>query len=220
MSLVAVRELDDLLRARGQFTVGSRRAPWLALCTFIVVAGPLYGLVMGSYAGSGRQALYAASKMPLLLGLSSLVCLPNFFILNTVLGLREDFPAACRGLLAAQATMAVTLLALAPLVALAYVSGVSYPGATLCNGIALCTASGAAQVTLARHYRPLIDRDPRHRHGLVAWLVLYVFVAVQLAWLLRPFIGSPDMGVRFLRENAFQSNAHVELVHLASLLTR
>ena len=220
MTATALLEVDDLLRARRRHAVDADRIPWGVLVLFVVVGAPLYGLVMGSYAGSGRQGLYAASKMPLLLGLSALVCLPNFFVVNTVLQLRDDFAAACRGLLASQATLAVALLALAPLVALAYASGVSYPGATLTNGIACATASGAAQVTLARHYRPLIERDRRHRYGLAAWLVLYVFVAVQLAWTLRPFVGSPEMAVRYLRPDAFRSNAYVELAHLADLLTR
>jgi len=37
--------------------------------------------------------------------------------------------------------------------------------------------------------------------------VLYVFVAVQLAWVLRPFVGSPNVPTRFFRENAW-SNAY------------
>ena len=37
--------------------------------------------------------------------------------------------------------------------------------------------------------------------------MLYVFVAVQLAWVLRPFVGSPNVPTRFFRENAW-SNAY------------
>ena len=39
-------------------------------------------------------------------------------------------------------------------------------------------------------------------------MVLYVFVAIQLAWVLRPFIGSPNVPTRFFREDAW-SNAYV-----------
>ena len=38
-----------------------------------------------------------------------------------------------------------------------------------------------------------------------------MFVAVQLAWVLRPFIGAPRMRVRFLRADAW-GNAYVEVV--------
>lgn len=206
--MIAVR---NLLETRGPFAAGER-TPWLTLLGFVLVAGPLYGTVMGSYSGSMTQASFSASKVPLLLATTSLLCLPNFFVINTVLGLRDDFSAAMRGLLASQATFAIVLLSLAPILAFAYVSGIDYAGAISFNGVLFLVASLSAQVTLARHYRPLIERDPRHRIGLAAWMVLYVFIAIQLAWLLRPFIGHPNMPASFFRADAFESNAYVKVV--------
>ena len=69
-----------------------------------------------------------------------------------------------------------------PLTALAYVSSTDYNFAIAFNGVVFLIASVAGQVTLSRHYAPLIARNPRHRLGRRAWLVLYVFVAVQLAF--------------------------------------
>ena len=71
-----------------------------------------------------------------------------------------------------------------------------------------------AKTTLARRYRPLVARNPRHRAALRAWLFLYVFVAIQLAWVLRPFIGSPRVPTQFLREDAW-SNSYVVVWQLA-----
>ena len=65
-------------------------------------------------------------------------------------------------------------------------------------------------MTLRRHYRVLVLRNPRHRITRAAWLVLYVFVAIQLAWVLRPFIGQAEMEVSFLRSDAL-GNAYVEI---------
>ena len=53
----------------------------------------------------------------------------------------------------------------------------------------------------------------RHRVGQVSWVVLYVFVAIQLAWVLRPFVGSPNIPTRFFREEAW-SNAYVVVADL------
>jgi hypothetical protein len=61
---------------------------------------------------------------------------------------------------------------------------------------------------LRRSYRPLIARQPRHRLLLVCWLVLYAFVGVQMAWVLRPFIGSPGTPVQFFRTDAW-GNAYL-----------
>ena len=44
--------------------------------------------------------------------------------------------------------------------------------------------------------------------GRFAWAALYVFVAIQLAWVLRPFVGSPTLPTRFFREEAWD-NAYV-----------
>lgn len=166
---------------------------------------------MGSWSGRSLQVAYSCTKVPLLLAASTVVCIPNFFVVNTVLGLRGDFQAAFRGVLASQATLGISLAALSPLIALLYVSGCSYPLATLTNGAAFLMATLAGQWTLTRHYRPLIARDPRHRIGLVGWLALYQFVSIQLAWSLRPFIGSPDFDTTFLREDSW-TNAYVDAV--------
>ena len=50
--------------------------------------------------------------------------------------------------------------------------------------------------------------DVKTRLMLTAWLVLYCFVAVQLAWVLRPFIGDPQQPPQFLRPDVFQENAY------------
>jgi hypothetical protein len=62
-------------------------------------------------------------------------------------------------------------------------------------------------------YRPLIDRDPRHRWGRAAWLTLYAFVAIQMAWTLRPFVADPQLATRFIRSSEI-GNAYVEVAGL------
>ncbi len=209
-ALTLVREVDDLLRGTGQHAEGGGRVPWARIAVVLCLTGFAYGIVMGFFAGRPRQALYSGTKVPLLLVISTLICLPNFFMLNTVLGLRDDFAAASRGILSSQGTVAACLMALAPVTALGYASSSHYPFATVLNGAMFAVASIAGQMCLVRHYRPLIARNPRHRVTLRAWLVLYIFVAVQLAWILRPFIGAPSMRVRFLRPDAW-GNAYVHV---------
>lgn len=207
------RDVDSLLRARGAFGPDARAVPWAALALVLVTAGMLYGAVMGSFGARAAQTTYSALKVPLLLGFATVVCLPNFYVVNALLGLRDDFPAAFRGVLAAQTTVSVVLAALAPVTAFTYVAGVSYDVAVLLNGAAFAVAAAGGQLVLLRHYRVLIARDPRHRIGRAAWLVLYCFVAVQLAWVLRPFVGSPSKETSFFREDAW-SNAYVVLWQL------
>ena len=74
-------------------------------------------------------------------------------------------------------------------------------------------ASFGAQWMLRREYDPLIRRDPKHRWMLRTWIFIYVFVGVQMAWVLRPFVGDPRAPVQFFREEAW-GNAYVELVRI------
>ena len=156
-------------------------------------------------------------KVPLLLGIGTSVCLLNFFVVNSLLGLREDFALALRAILTAQAAVAVSLAAFIPVTAFFYASlpatRASYPTAIAANGLIFLVASLGGQLALNRAYEALVARNPRHRHARAAWLGLYVFVAIQLAWTLRPFIGDPAKPAGFLREGAW-GNAYVELARL------
>ncbi|MEQ8837003.1 MAG: hypothetical protein RID07_09390, partial [Lacipirellulaceae bacterium] len=131
----------------------------------------------------------------------------------TLLGLRDDFAAAVRALFTAQAGLAITLASLAPLTLLCYASTISHSQSLAFNGLMFAIASLAGQALLRSHYRPLIARNPRHRQMLLAWGVVYVFVAIQLAWLLRPFIGSRGLEVQFFRDDAW-GNAYVVVAKL------
>jgi len=48
---------------------------------------------------------------------------------------------------------------------------------------------------------------------LWVWLVVYSFVGIQLAWVLRPFVGSPTELVQFIRTEEL-SNAYVRIAEL------
>ncbi len=208
------------MRAEGAYAVRGETVPWMRLAAIVALAGFAFGAVMGSSTLRPMQSVYSGLKVPLLLAGSTAVCIANFYAVNSALGLRDDFAAACRGVLAAQATVAVSLASLAPLTVLVYVSSDNYRLAVVSNGVLFAIATGAGQVTLRRHYRPLIVADPRHRLAMLAWVTLYVFVAIQAAWVLRPFIGAPGLPPRFLREDLW-SNAYVVVARTVwELLTR
>ena len=101
--------------------------------------------------------------------------------------------------------------------AFTYVSVDNYRFAIIFNGIMFAVGTLAGQQSLSRHYKPLILANPRHRAGKTVWLLAYVFVAIQMAWVLRPFIGAPGLPTRFFREEAW-SNAYVEIARILAEL--
>lgn len=182
-------------------------------CTLLAVAGgALHGLALGASSGEPLLALFSAIKIPLLLLCSCAVTLPNFYVLHAVLGLAPDFRLACRGLWAAQAALAIALGALAPIVVFVFLSTENGYFLTLADGLLFAIAVAIGQTILRRHYAPLLQKDRRHRITLVCWSVLYVFFAIQLAWVLRPFLGTRGYPVEFLRADALAKNAYVVLI--------
>ncbi|MBN2579468.1 MAG: hypothetical protein JXB10_10790 [Pirellulales bacterium] len=177
----------------------------------ILLFGMCYGAAMGGFGGlsDGRiwQVVFSAVKVPLLLLAASLIALPSFFILNTLFGLRRDFAEALRALVATQAGLAVILASLSPLTLTWYASSADYAAALHFNSLMFAAASFGAQILLRGYYQPLIRRNRRHAVMLWSWLLIYVFVGIQMGWILRPFVGSPGTPVQFFREGAF-SNAY------------
>lgn len=200
-----------LLTAEGRYAVGRERVPWARIAFVVVLSGTVYGAAMGSLGWRERAILYSALKVPILLLAALALCLPSSWVVHALLGLRDDFPAALRGILSAQGTLALALVSLAPVTAFFYACGIAYGPALFLNGCAFLVALGAAQVTLARHYRPLVQRDPRHKLALASWFVLYAFTTIKVGWVLRPFVGDPELPVTFLREGRWADNPYVNL---------
>jgi hypothetical protein len=227
-SLALILELADNV-LRGDLTaerpVRAPRLPLLgSLILAIMVYGMFYGGVMGTYGGVGGtrfwQVVYSAVKVPILLVATFLLSLPSFLVLNTLCGLRDDFSRVLRALLSTQAGLTVILSSLAPFTAFWYISGSAYQDAILFNGLMFGVASFSAQWMLRREYAPLIRGKPKHRYMLYTWLVIYVFVGIQLGWVLRPFVGNPQYPVQFFREESWSNAYEVVIEMVWNALTR
>jgi hypothetical protein len=214
---------DAVLRRRPWTTQSARTTAALRLLVaMIIIFGMAYGAMMGCFGGigSGRiiQVAYSAVKVPLLLVATSLIALPNFFVLNTLFGLRRDFAQSIRALAATQAGLALVLASMAPLTMLWYATSADYSAALRFNALMFAVASFGAQILLRGYYQPLIRRNPRHRLMLWFWLTIYVFVGIQMGWVLRPFIGDPGAPVQFFREGAWSNAYEVVFKLFTSLL--
>lgn len=191
-------------------------------CAALMAVGAgLHGLVLGAFSGEPLMACYSALKVPLLLAVSTLVTLPNVYVVHGALGLHQHVGAALRGILAAQAALGLVLGALAPVLLVVAAGTRDGYWFTVLDGLLFALALAGAQVVLANHYRPLLRSDRRHYVTLWGWGLLYAFFAMQFAWVLRPFLGSPDLPVEFFRAEAFEQNAYLVVWdHLVTLWER
>lgn len=200
--------------------------PLRKVIAIVFICGSIYGAAMGSYAlAMGErtlvaqlpQLIYSGIKVPLLLCFTVAISLPSFFVINTLMGLRSDFGEALRAIVSAQAGLTLILVSLFPITLFVYsclpAGGSSYPLAVLFNAAMFAVASISAQVLLAAYYGELVNRNARHRWMIRMWIVVYAFVGIQAGYVLRPFIGSPNVAPSFLRKDSFQ-NAYVKVFSL------
>src|SRR6478609_7824301 len=108
-----LHQADALLRPReaDQTSLALRARTLVAI---LILFGLTYGAMMGLFCGFDEsprplQALYSATRVPLLLLLTFALALPSFYVLNTLAGLAPDFPAVLRALLATQAGLTFVL---------------------------------------------------------------------------------------------------------------
>jgi hypothetical protein len=205
------RAVAGLLRSPSPTVSGRMALLWAIV--FGLAHGGLIGTFTGLWEGRPLQIVYSALKLPLLLVLAFVVALPSFFVLNTLAGVRGDWPAVLRNLVASQAGLVVVLTALGPLLIVWYASSDAYAAAVMVNALLFLIAGVTSQQLLRRWYRPLEARAPVHQLLRWAWLVIYGFVGIQMGYVLRPFIGSPGAEVTFFREEAW-GNAYLVVFDL------
>lgn len=200
--------------------------PLRNVAIIVLVFGPIYGTAMGAYAlvtghrGFSEQLpqmLYSGIKVPILLAITIAIALPSFFVINTLMGLRDDFRESLRSIISAQAGLTIILASLFPITLFFYSSltpePTSYPMAILFNAAMFGIASVSAQFLLIGYFQKLIEKNIRHLWMCRLWIVLYGFVGIQVGYVLRPFIGSPSIEPTFLRKESFQ-NAYVKVFSL------
>ena len=194
-----------------------RRAPWTTRSSELRTALPrlaaclaafalAYGAVMGAFRGLNgydqwlRQMAYSALKVPLLLAryiphqLAELLCPQH--AAGTEARFRRVGAGDHCGTGRARCRTRFARAAYSSLVR--DIAGLPLGVAFQRNDVRRRKPRGPAAL-LRDYYRPLIQRNRRHGTMLACWGFMYVLVAIQLAWLLRPFIGSPERDVQFLR---------------------
>jgi hypothetical protein len=212
-------EISRLLRGETEVIAEwSRR--WVAgrfmlhLAVIVLGAG-LYGATMGWWRGP-QQALFVAIKFPLIM---LMVTVGNALLnglLAPLLGLNIRFHQSFSAIFMSFTVTSAVLGAFSPVMAflvwnapgmmMKISAGSTYSFILLAHVAVIALAGTTGNVRL---FQLLLSLSP-HRSAalrvLGAWLAGNLFLGSQLTWILRPFIGSPDLPVQFLRANAFHGN--------------
>jgi hypothetical protein len=201
--------LDELMQ---DLRVG--RTVW-SLLAVMTVGAAFYGAVLGSWCG-GLQILYSAVKLPLVLVVTSLLTLVFNWMTGFLLGLRIGIMKAAATNFLVLATAALVLASLTPVAGLVVFSA-PQPAVTertthnllYLFHTGLVGVSGlVGTVVLWRALVRLSGRTALAARVFIIWLMTFAVVGGEVAWALRPFVGSIYHPVAFLRADMLDGNVY------------
>ncbi len=190
----------------------------LVVCIIITTIGTaIYGITIGLWRGP-LQAFYVAIKFPLLIFITTASnSLLNWFI-SLMIGANFTLVQTLKYQFISFAIAAIILLSFAP-VSLFFLwnapplSGAAMLGNSLITIMHVLLISVAGSIANIRLYKLLHKNLNRMIASgvLVAWLAGNMFLGCQISWILRPFIGSPNLQIQFLRPNPLEGNFYIDV---------
>lgn len=187
----------------------------------MVLLPALYGAAAGAYAGP-LQALSAALKLPFLFLATLGICFPGFFVVQVLVGSRLRLAQVLTVVAGALALTAVLLAAVVPVTAFFLLTGANYYFLELLHVTIVLGAGLVGMIALHDGLSLVCEKRgvyPRKAMTILrAWVVLFAFVGVQMAWNLRPFLG--DRGRPFQVFRHYEGNFYAAIVYSAKKLAQ
>jgi len=227
-SIPDLRQLPALLRGEVELLGAWHREESgrrILFQIFVIFGGAgLFGAAIGAWRAP-LQSLYLAVKLPLILILTTVFNGLVNGMLAPLLGVNIGFRQSSQLVLSSFAIAATILAGFSPIMLflvwnapVSDVSGVSFHVVLLTGIAAIAFAGVAANARLLDLLRVLAKDAKTARNVLFAWLAGNLFLGAQISWNLRPFIGSPEMEVEFLRDDAFSGNFYEAVLRVVGRL--
>jgi hypothetical protein len=211
--------LDALLRrSAGPLDTGARRLSTGQMLAAVLLLGALTGFAMSLYGlrwGTQYGAFHVVAvmlKVPALLLLTLGVTCPSLYVFSALARSELSFRETIRLLLGASALSCVVLASLSPITAFFTFGTRSHPFLQLLNAVFFAVAGAIALRYVVRELADCAPADEPERPGrklvpgrssdrvVFVWTLLYALVGAQMAWMLRPFVGTPHLPQRLFRD--------------------
>ena len=185
----------------------------------VIIFSFAYGIVMGSY-HSFLQAVVAGVKVSVLFSLVLIICFPAFFIIQYILGSRLRMHQMVSIVLSGFVLTTAIMLSFAPIVVCFLLTGSNYYFLQLLH-VAVFVMSGVfGMKTVIDALKYSCEKESVYPQIGVSvfrfWVVIMLFVGIQLAWNLRPFLGDEGKPFKLLRQ--YEGNFYTALIYSANQL--
>lgn len=190
---------------------------WPLTRVFLMISlcmAALYGAVMGAtnlLQGTAMPVGYKFAtmlatgiKVPALYLVTLVIVLPPIYVSNAFIGARLTIRQMIASILGALAVTVTVLGSMATVAAFFALTSRSYNFIKLLHVVVFAYAGLSGLCYLVKSMRAMLPtgRKALPQGLLVLWLVLYMFVGTQMAWVLRPFVGSPGLNFELFRPRA------------------
>jgi hypothetical protein len=180
---------------------------------FILLFSFIYGIVMGSYNGL-LQSVVTGIKIPSLILLSLLICFPALYVIQYMIGSTMSIYQMTNIILSGFIVFSTIALSFSPIVIFFMITSDNYAFLKLLH-VAIFTFSGifAVKTIIIGLTFSCEKKNIYPKLGMKIfkiWVVILAFVSSQLAWNLRPFIGSRDLSFELFRKR--ESNFYVAVI--------
>lgn len=170
---------------------------------FILLFTFLYGIIMGSYNG-WLQSLVTGIKIPALILLSLLICFPALYVIQSMIGSTMTIYQMANIIFSGFFVFSTIAISFGPIVIFFMITSDSYSFLKLLH-VGIFTFSGIFAVkTIISGLKYSCERKnlyPKLGMSIFKiWVFILAFVSSQLAWNLRPFVGSREMQFELFRE--------------------
>lgn len=179
-----------------------------------------YGVVMGSY-HSPLQAIVAGIKLFLLFGMVLVICFPAFFIIQFILGSSLRVSQILAIIVSGFVLMSAIMISFTPIIIFFMMISSNYYFLQILHIVIFVLSGffGMKSINDALQYS-CESKNIYPRTGVTVfrfWIVILIFVGIQMAWNLRPFLGDYQKPFKLFRD--YEGNFYTALVYSVEQLS-
>jgi hypothetical protein len=211
-----IKHLKTLLRGEVDASYLEKPGATWFICygIAIILGSSVYGATIGLWRAP-LQSAFTAIKFPVLIFLT---CIGNCVVngmLAQVLGSGLSFRQTAFAILMSFAVASLILGCFSPITLFILYNApplasehaiIGHSVMLLAHVFVIAFAGVVANRRLFGLLQKVSGYDPTARTVLFSWLAGNLFLGAQLAWNLRPFIGSPTLAIQFLRDDPLRGN--------------